>query len=69
MQLHNCKSPGTTFRVFTDFEIDARWNGAIVDQGGPTNEQLTSLWKQLATKYKTQTRIVFAVMNEPHDSG
>lgn len=50
-----------------DLHNYARWNGGIVGQGGPTNAQLTSLWTQLATKYKGQSRVAFAVMNEPHD--
>jgi endoglucanase len=45
----------------------ARWNGQIVGQGGPTNAQLASLWTQLATKYASQSKIIFGVMNEPHD--
>ncbi|TVY82694.1 Endoglucanase EG-II [Lachnellula suecica] len=45
----------------------ARWNGQIVGQGGPTNAQFVNLWTQLATKYKSQSKILFGVMNEPHD--
>lgn len=45
----------------------ARWNGAIVGQGGPTNAQLASVWSQLASKYASQSKIIFGVMNEPHD--
>jgi endoglucanase len=45
----------------------ARWNGQVVGQGGPTNAQLANLWTQLATKYKSQSKVAFGVMNEPHD--
>ncbi|KAK6529162.1 Endoglucanase EG-II [Orbilia ellipsospora] len=45
----------------------ARWNGAIIGQGGPSDDQFVSLWTQLAKKYASQSRIVFGVMNEPHD--
>jgi endoglucanase len=52
-------------------EIDvhnyARWDGEIIGQGGPTNEQFASLWSQIATKYADVPNIVFGIMNEPHD--
>jgi endoglucanase len=50
-----------------DIHNYARWNGAIIGQGGPTNDQFVSVWKQLATKYASQPRIWFGIMNEPHD--
>lgn len=37
----------------------ARWNGAIIGQGGPTNAQFTSLWTQLATKYASNSKVIF----------
>lgn len=47
----------------------ARWNGNIVGQsnGAVTNAHLESLWQQLATHYKDESKMVFGVMNEPHD--
>ncbi|KAI0802367.1 endoglucanase 2 [Xylaria sp. FL0064] len=45
----------------------ARWNGQIIGQGGPTDEQFASFWGQLAGKYATNDRIIFELMNEPHD--
>lgn len=45
----------------------ARWNGGIIGQGGPTNAEFTSLWTQLATKYKNTANVIFSLMNEPHD--
>ena len=45
----------------------ARWNGGIIGQGGPTDAQFVSLWTQLATQYKSNSRVVFGIMNEPHD--
>jgi endoglucanase len=50
-----------------DIHNYARWNGAIIGQGGPTNEQFADLWRQIATKYANQPRIWFGIMNEPHD--
>ena len=45
----------------------ARWNGGIIGQGGPTNAQFAKLCSQIATKYASQSRVVFGIMNEPHD--
>ncbi|KAF8313042.1 cellulase-domain-containing protein [Clavulina sp. PMI_390] len=50
-----------------DIHNYARWDGGIIGQGGPTNDQFVSLWTQLATKYASQSKIMFGVMNEPHD--
>jgi endoglucanase len=50
-----------------DIHNYARWNGGIIGQGGPTNDQFVSVWRQLATKYASQSRIWFGIMNEPHD--
>jgi hypothetical protein len=36
----------------------ARWNGAIIGQGGPTNAQYASIWSQLAAKYKSDPKII-----------
>jgi endoglucanase len=46
---------------------DARWNGGIIGQGGPSNAQFVSLWTQLATYYKSDSNVIFGIMNEPHD--
>ncbi|KAG6860244.1 Manganese dependent endoglucanase Eg5A [Termitomyces sp. Mi166 len=53
--------------VILDLHNYARWNGAIISQGGPTDAQFSSLWSQLATKYKNNPKIIFGLMNEPHD--
>ncbi|KAI1879417.1 hypothetical protein JX265_002371 [Neoarthrinium moseri] len=50
-----------------DIHNFARWNGGIIGQGGPTDDQFTSLWTQLATKYAANDNVVFELMNEPHD--
>jgi endoglucanase len=50
-----------------DIHNYARWNGAIIGQGGPSDDQFVNLWTQLATKYKSSSRVVFGIMNEPHD--
>jgi endoglucanase len=50
-----------------DIHNFARLDGAIIGQGGPTDKQFASLWAELATKYATEEKIVFELMNEPHD--
>ena len=50
-----------------DIHNYARWNGAIIGQGGPTNDQFASLWSQIANKYASNPKVAFGLMNEPHD--
>lgn len=50
-----------------DIHNFARWNGGIIGQGGPTDDQFVSLWSQLAKKYANSQNVVFELMNEPHD--
>lgn len=47
---------------------DARWDGEIIGQGGPADDDLVSFWTALATKYAKVDQIIFGIMNEPHDS-
>ena len=52
-----------------DIHNYARWNGQIIgSSGGPTNDDFSGLWKQLATKYASDDKVVMGLMNEPHDS-
>jgi aryl-phospho-beta-D-glucosidase BglC (GH1 family) len=60
-----CLKTGATCII--DIHNYARWNGQIIGQGGPTNDQFVNLWTQVATKYKSQSMIAFGVMNEPHE--
>ncbi|KAG8952224.1 hypothetical protein FRC04_004931 [Tulasnella sp. 424] len=52
-----------------DIHNYARWNGNIINQSGGavTNAQFVSVWTQIATKYASQSKVVFGIMNEPHD--
>ncbi|KAF4624012.1 hypothetical protein G7Y89_g14164 [Cudoniella acicularis] len=52
-----------------DLHNFARFNGKIIgqDSGGPTDAQFADIWSQLATKYKSSTKVIFGLMNEPHD--
>lgn len=50
-----------------DIHNFARFNGEIIGQGGPTDAQFADLWSQLATKYQSNSKVIFGLMNEPHD--
>ena len=39
----------------------ARWNGGIIAQGGPTNEQYASLWSQVSALYADTPRALLYV--------
>ncbi|THH19988.1 hypothetical protein EW146_g1281 [Bondarzewia mesenterica] len=60
-------SASTSPYVIIDLHNYARWNGSIIGQGGPTNDEFASIWSQLAAKYADEPRIIFGIMNEPHD--
>ena len=57
----------TSALCILDIHNYGRWNGAIVGQGGPSNDQFASVWSQLAKHYAAQSQIAFGLMNEPHD--
>jgi len=61
-----CLATGS--HCLVDIHNFARWNGNIIGQGGPSNADFADVWSQLATKYASEKKIVFALMNEPHDS-
>lgn len=65
--VQGCLNSGALLCIL-DIHNYARWNGQIVGQGGPADAQLADVWKQLAQKYKSQSKIAFGVMNEPHVS-
>jgi endoglucanase len=62
--VQGCLGSGAALCII-DIHNYARWNGAIVGQGGPTNAQFASLWSQIAAKYKGNTKVAFGLMNEP----
>lgn len=63
--IQSCLQTGSYCVV--DIHNYARWNGGIIGQGGPSNEQFIALWTELAKYYAGQSRVIFGVMNEPHD--
>ncbi|KAK0104136.1 Endoglucanase EG-II [Cadophora gregata f. sp. sojae] len=63
--VQGCLASGATCIV--DIHNYARWNGGVIGQDGPTEDQFVNLWTQLVGKYKGSDRVVFGLMNEPHD--
>lgn len=63
--VQGCLSLGA--HCIIDIHNYARWNDGVIGQGGPTDDQFVSLWTQLASKYSGESRVVFGIMNEPHD--
>ncbi|KAG8534064.1 uncharacterized protein KY384_000907 [Bacidia gigantensis] len=50
-----------------DIHNYARWNGAIIGQGGPSNEDFAGLWGQIAKKYAASSAVWYGLVNEPHE--
>ncbi|KAJ7881766.1 carbohydrate-binding module family 1 protein/Glycoside hydrolase family 5 protein [Mycena olivaceomarginata] len=50
-----------------DIHNYARWNKGIIGQGGPSNAQFAATWSEIAAKYKDTPKVIFGIMNEPHD--
>lgn len=50
-----------------DLHNFARYDGGIIGQGGPSNDIYAGLWTQIATHYAKDDRVIFGLMNEPHD--
>ncbi|KAH8892646.1 cellulase-domain-containing protein [Thozetella sp. PMI_491] len=50
-----------------DIHNYARFEGQVIGQGGPTNAQFANLWAQIATMYRNESKIMFGLMNEPHN--
>ncbi|TFY79534.1 hypothetical protein EWM64_g4481 [Hericium alpestre] len=63
--VQTCLATGASCII--DIHNYARWNNEIIGQGGPTNEQFAALWSAIAAKYADEPKIIFGVMNEPHD--
>ncbi|KAI0873092.1 endoglucanase 2 [Hypoxylon argillaceum] len=63
--VQSCLATGAYCMI--DIHNFARWNGQIIGQGGPTDEQFASFWGQLAGRYAANDQIIFELMNEPHD--
>ena len=50
-----------------DIHNYARWDGLIIGQGGPSDDDFANLWSQLATKYAQSPKVAMGIVNEPHE--
>ncbi|CZT52135.1 related to cellulase precursor [Rhynchosporium secalis] len=50
-----------------DIHNYARFEGKIIGQGGPSDAEFANLWSQIASKYANEKKVIFGLMNEPHD--
>ncbi|KAI9799657.1 MAG: hypothetical protein M1833_003973 [Piccolia ochrophora] len=50
-----------------DFHNFARYDSEVIGQGGPSDQDFASIWGQIATRYATEERVAFNIMNEPYD--
>lgn len=66
--MQGCLATGS--HCIIDIHNYGRWGGIpkVIGQGGPSNAQFESLWRQLAERYRNEDRVVFGLMNEPHGS-
>lgn len=61
-----CLTSGASCIV--DIHNYARFNGKVTGSSGRlTNDDFISLWSQLAIKYGKTSKVIFGVMDEPHD--
>ncbi|KAF8434494.1 glycoside hydrolase superfamily [Boletus edulis BED1] len=65
MLVNACLSTGAYCEI--DIHSYARYDGEIIGQGRPRNEVFAELWYSIADYWKYENRVVFGVMNEPHD--
>ncbi|KAM0743095.1 hypothetical protein ACQRIT_003272 [Beauveria bassiana] len=50
-----------------DLHNFARFDKGIIGQGGPSDATFAQLWANIASKYADNDKVVFGIMNEPHD--
>ncbi|TMA31080.1 MAG: glycoside hydrolase family 5 protein [Deltaproteobacteria bacterium] len=54
-------------RVILDPHNYARYSGALVGSGSLPNSAFADFWSRVAAQYKSNPRVIFGLMNEPHD--
>ena len=64
--VQGCLSAGASMCII-DVHNYARFNGELIGDGGPSNDDFAALWGSIATKYAGDANVAFGVMNEPHD--
>lgn len=50
-----------------DIHNYGRWNSGVIGVDGPSNDDFARLWSLLAAKYADNDKVMFGIMNEPHD--
>lgn len=50
-----------------DMHNFARYNGTIIGQGGVSDQSFVNLWAKIAKEYSDTDKVVYGIMNEPHD--
>ena len=58
---------GLGAHVILDPHNYARYYGALVGSGSVPNSAFADFWSRLAAQYKSNPRVIFGLMNEPHD--
>jgi endoglucanase len=58
---------GQGARVILDPHNYARYYGSVVGSGALPNSAFADFWSRLAAQYKGNPRVIFGLMNEPHD--
>lgn len=53
--------------VLLDLHNYARWHGNVVGSASVPNAAFADFWSRLATQFKGNPRVLFGLMNEPHD--
>ncbi len=53
--------------VILDPHNYARYYGNVIGQGAVPASRFADFWTRLANRYKTNSRVIFGLMNEPHD--
>ncbi|MEM9593096.1 MAG: glycoside hydrolase family 5 protein [Acidobacteriota bacterium] len=52
--------------VILDPHNYARYNGQLIGSPSVSNADFADLWTRLATRYRSNERVLFGLMNEPH---
>ncbi|MFO0564959.1 MAG: glycoside hydrolase family 5 protein [Polyangiaceae bacterium] len=58
---------GKSANVILDPHNYARYFGGVVGSAGVSNADFGDFWGKLAAHYKSNPRVIFGLMNEPHD--
>ncbi|KAL7944159.1 glycoside hydrolase family 5 protein [Trichoderma barbatum] len=63
--VNSCLETGAYCMI--DMHNFARYNGGIIGQGGVSDDIFVKLWVQIAKYYVDNEKMIFGLMNEPHD--